>query len=87
MDRTHHKGSVEINKKRTDQEIREYVQKKIWSIWSQELLKIKAKYLCDKDPMVFFLQAIADILGSSKTTIQRIIKESQTWARKTFQLK
>lgn len=44
----------------------------------QELLKIKAKYLCDKDPMVFSLQAIADILGSSKTTIQRIIKESQT---------
>lgn len=41
----------------------------------RELLKIKAKYLREKDPKVFSLQAIADILGSSKTTIQKIVKE------------
>ena len=42
---------------------------------SRELLKIKARYLRDKDPKIFSLQTIADILGSSKTTIQKIIKE------------
>lgn len=41
----------------------------------RELLKIKAKYLREKDPKVFSLQTIADILGSSKTTIQKIVKE------------
>ena len=38
---------------------------------SRELLKIKAKYLREKDSKIFSLQAIADILGSSKTTIQK----------------
>lgn len=42
---------------------------------SRELLQFKAKYLRDKDPKVFSLQTIADILGSSKTTIQKIVKE------------
>lgn len=42
---------------------------------SREMLKIKAKYLREKDSKVFSLQAIADILGSSKTTIQKIVKE------------
>ena len=42
---------------------------------SRELLKIKAKYLRNKDSKVFSLQTIADILGSSKTTIQKIVKE------------
>ena len=45
---------------------------------SRELLKIKAKYLRDKDSKIFSLQAIADILGSSKTTIQKIVKEVQS---------
>lgn len=42
---------------------------------SRELLQIKAKYLRDKDSKIFSLQTIADILGSSKTTIQKIVKE------------
>ena len=42
---------------------------------SKEILKIKAKYLREKDSKIFSLQAIADILGSSKTTIQKIVKE------------
>lgn len=41
----------------------------------RELLKIKAKYLRENDPKVFSLQAIADILGSSKTTIQKIVED------------
>lgn len=45
---------------------------------SRELLQIKAKYLRDKDSKIFSLQAIADILGSSKTTIQKIVKEVQS---------
>ena len=45
---------------------------------SRELLQIKAKYLRDKDSKVFSLQTIADILGSSKTTIQKIVKEVQS---------
>lgn len=44
---------------------------------SRELLKIKARYLRSKDPKIFSLQAIADILGSSKTTIQKSVKEVQ----------
>lgn len=42
---------------------------------SRELLQIKAKYLRDRDSKVFSLQVIADILGSSKTTIQKLVKE------------
>ena len=42
---------------------------------SRSILQIKAKYLRNRDPKVFSLQAIADILGSSKTTIQKIVKE------------
>ena len=42
---------------------------------SRELLKIKAKYLREKDSKIFSLQTIADILGSSKTTIQKMVKE------------
>lgn len=45
---------------------------------SRELLRIKAKYMRDKDSKVFSLQTIADILGSSKTTIQKIVKEVQS---------
>lgn len=44
---------------------------------SRDLLKIKVKYLREKDPKVFSLQTIADILGSSKTTVQKIVKEVQ----------
>lgn len=42
---------------------------------SRELLQIKAKYLRKCNEKVFSLQTIADVLGSSKTTIQKIIKE------------
>ncbi|MCI9401981.1 MAG: ATP-binding protein [Lachnospiraceae bacterium] len=42
---------------------------------SRELLRIKARYLRDRDSKVFSLQVIADILGSSKTTIQKLVKE------------
>ena len=42
---------------------------------SREQLKIKAKYLREKDSKIFSLQTIADILGSSKTTIQKMVKE------------
>ena len=45
---------------------------------SRVMLQIKAKYLRDKDSKVFSLQTIADILGSSKTTIQKIVKEVQS---------
>lgn len=41
----------------------------------RESLKIKAKYLRQCDEKIFSLQVIADILGSSKTTIQKIVKE------------
>lgn len=44
---------------------------------SRELLKNKVKFLREKDSKVFSLQAIADILGSSKTTVQKIAKEVQ----------
>lgn len=39
------------------------------------LLQIKAKFLRSRDSKVFSLQIIADILGSSKTTIQKLVKE------------
>lgn len=42
---------------------------------SRKLLQIKAKYLRECSEKVFSLQIIADILGSSKTTIQKLIKE------------
>lgn len=45
---------------------------------SRQLLQIKAKYLRDRDPKVFSLQVIADILGSSKTTIQKLVKEDNS---------
>lgn len=40
----------------------------------RELLQLKARYLRAKDQKIFSLQTIADILGSSKTTIQKIVK-------------
>ncbi|WP_312645696.1 ATP-binding protein [Hydrogenoanaerobacterium sp.] len=43
---------------------------------SKELLKIKAIFLRECDKKIFSLQNIADILGSSKTTIQKLIKEA-----------
>lgn len=39
------------------------------------LLKIKAKFLRECSEKVFSLQVIADILGSSKTTISKLVKE------------
>jgi SpoVK/Ycf46/Vps4 family AAA+-type ATPase len=42
---------------------------------AKEILKIKAKFLRSCDSKVFSLQNIAEILGSSKTTIQKLIKE------------
>ena len=41
----------------------------------KELLNAKAQYLRHCDKKVFSLQIIADILGSSKTTIQKLVKE------------
>lgn len=38
------------------------------------LLKIKARFLRGCDEKIFSLQVIADILGSSKTTIQKLVK-------------
>lgn len=38
------------------------------------LLKIKARFLRECDEKIFSLQVIADILGSSKTTIQKLVK-------------
>lgn len=43
---------------------------------AKEILKIKAKFLRNCDKKVFSLQNIAEILGSSKTTIQKLIKEA-----------
>jgi len=40
------------------------------------LLQIKAKFLRQCNEKVFSLQAIADILNSSKTTIQKLVKET-----------
>lgn len=39
------------------------------------LLKIKAKFLRECNEKIFSLQVIADILGSSKTTISKLVKE------------
>lgn len=39
------------------------------------ILKIKAKYLRECNEKVFSLQVIADILGSSKTTISKLVRE------------
>lgn len=41
----------------------------------KEILTLKAKYLRQCDEKTFSLQIIADILGSSKTTISKLIKE------------
>lgn len=43
---------------------------------TRKLLQIKAKYLRRCNEKIFSLQVIADVLGSSKTTIQKIIKEA-----------
>lgn len=44
---------------------------------NRKLLQLKAKYLRKCNDKVFSLQVIADVLGSSKTTIQKIIKEAE----------
>lgn len=41
----------------------------------KELLRIKANFLRECDNKIFSLQVIADILQSSKTTIQKLVKE------------
>ena len=41
----------------------------------KKLLKLKAKYLRSCSEKIFSLQVIADILGSSKTTISKLVKE------------
>ena len=43
---------------------------------AKDILRIKAKFLRRCDDKVFSLQAIADILQSSKTTIQKLVKEA-----------
>lgn len=43
---------------------------------TKRIMKIKAKYLRKCDDRIFSLQAIADILDSSKTTIQKLVKEA-----------
>ena len=43
---------------------------------TRKLLQIKAKYLRKCNEKIFSLQVIADVLGSSKTAIQKIIKEA-----------
>ncbi len=43
---------------------------------TRRLLQIKAKYLRNCNEKIFSLQVIADVLGSSKTTIQKIVKEA-----------
>lgn len=40
----------------------------------KEILEIKAKYLRNCNEKIFSLQIIADILGSSKTTISKLVK-------------
>ena len=42
---------------------------------SRKILQIKAQFLRKCNEKVFSLQVIADILGSSKTTIQKLVKE------------
>lgn len=41
----------------------------------KELMEAKAKYLRNCNDKIFSLQIIADILGSSKTTISKLVKE------------
>lgn len=45
---------------------------------NRKLLQIKAKHLRKCNEKIFSLQVIADILGSSKTTVQKIVKEGDT---------
>ena len=45
---------------------------------NRKILQIKAKYLRECSEKIFSLQTIADILGSSKTTIQKFVKEVET---------
>ena len=40
------------------------------------ILKAKARFLRECNDKVFSLQVIADILGSSKTTISKLVKEA-----------
>lgn len=40
----------------------------------KEIMEIKAKYLRNSNEKIFSLQIIADILGSSKTTISKLVK-------------
>jgi len=48
------------------------------SVYSEkEALRIKAKYLRQCDEKVFSLQVIAEVLNSSKTTISKLVKESE----------
>ena len=44
----------------------------------RDLLQLKARHLRRCNEKIFSLQVIADILGSSKTTIQKIVKEGDT---------
>lgn len=46
---------------------------------TRKLLQIKAKHLRNCNEKIFSLQVIADILGSSKTTIQKIVKEADIY--------
>ncbi|WP_458408147.1 AAA family ATPase [Anaerotignum sp.] len=48
----------------------------------RKLLQIKAKHLRKCNEKIFSLQVIADVLGSSKTTIQKIVKELDTHDQK-----
>lgn len=41
----------------------------------KEILKNKATFLRERDKKIFSLQVIANILGSSKTTIQKLVKD------------
>ena len=46
---------------------------------SRKILQVKAKYLRKCNEKIFSLQVIADILGSSKTTIQKLVKENDIY--------
>lgn len=46
---------------------------------TRKLLQIKAKHLRNCNEKIFSLQVIADILRSSKTTIQKIVKEADIY--------
>lgn len=46
---------------------------------SRKILQIKAKYLRKCNEKIFSLQVIADILRSSKTTIQKLVKENDIY--------